>query len=216
MEWISFESFALAVLIVALAAFLVWRQMREAAEPLEDRRDQREEGKNIIRFSDPSTIVIKDYQDALAKYNDTEHQVASMEPFCGAGKLGGINPAIAAALVGARVQQTANAYQSDDYKRRLNAGIQNQRKAEQPIEPPKTAQEAAFHDLMMYGTGVMHTSPSGETRHVPQDEWIGAGGSFDGGGASGDWGSSSSSSSSSSDCSSSSYDSGGSCGGSSD
>lgn len=82
----SFESFALAVLVVALAAFLAWRQMREAAEPLEERRDQREEGKNIIRFSDPSTIIIKDYQDALAKYNDTEHQAASMEPFCGEGK----------------------------------------------------------------------------------------------------------------------------------
>lgn len=211
MEWISFESFALAVLVVALAAFLAWRQMREVAEPLEERRDQREEGKNIIRFSDPSTIVIKDYQDALAKYNDTEHQAASMEPFYGEGKVGGINPAIAAALVGVRVQQAANEYQSDAYKRRLNAGIQNQRKAEQPAEPPNTAQEAAFHDLMMYGTGVMHTSPSGETRHVPREEY------FSGGGASGDFGGSGSSSSSSSDCSSSSSDSGGgSCGGSSD
>lgn len=84
----SFESFALAVLIVALAAFLAWRQMREAAEPLEERRDQREEGKNIIVFSDTPTIVVEDldFRDALAKYNDTEHQAASMEPFCGDGK----------------------------------------------------------------------------------------------------------------------------------
>lgn len=84
----SFESFALAVLIVALAAFLAWRQMREAAEPLEERRDQREEGKNIIVFSDTPPIVVEDldFRDALAKYNDTEHEqpCASMEPMCGA------------------------------------------------------------------------------------------------------------------------------------
>lgn len=213
-EIVSFESFALVCIFVALGAGMAWRQMRWAAKPVEDSRDQRKEDAKPITDKQPTR---EEEQIMRLIAADLYNEACNMEPFCGAGKVGGINPAMANALVGARVQQAINAYQSDAYKRRLNAGIQNQRKEEQPAEPPKTAQEAAFHDLMMYGTGIMQTSSSGETRHVPREEYFSGGGSFDGGGASGDWGGSSSSSSSSSDCSSSSSDSGGgSCGGSSD
>lgn len=45
------------------------------------------------------------------------------------GQVGGVDPTIAAALVGARLQQATNAYNTDGYRRRLNAGITNHRGA---------------------------------------------------------------------------------------
>ena len=72
-----FESFALVVFIIALAAGMAWRNMRWAAEPLEEKRDQ--------RAKDAQT---EDFQMKQAMYNDSEHGefCSEMEPFYGEGK----------------------------------------------------------------------------------------------------------------------------------
>lgn len=76
MEFV-FESFALAVLIISLAAGMAWQHMRWAVEPLEERRDQRSEDAQA-----------SDFRVKQAAYNDMEHGefCSELEPFCVEGK----------------------------------------------------------------------------------------------------------------------------------
>lgn len=76
MEFV-FELFALAVLIISLAAGIVWEHMERAVKPLEERRDQRAEDAQA-----------SDFRVKQAAYNDTEHGefCSELEPFCGEGK----------------------------------------------------------------------------------------------------------------------------------
>lgn len=77
MGWLSCESFALVVFIIALAAGMAWQHMERAVKPLEEKRDQRAEDAQA-----------EDFRMKQAVYNDIEHGegCSSMEPFCGEGK----------------------------------------------------------------------------------------------------------------------------------
>lgn len=111
----------------------------------------------------------------------------------------------------------SNWVNTDEYRRRLQAGIANQHSAS--MEPfcgegkkkrerkqESRAAESDSHEAPFFG----FSAASEPSRAASHSSYSGHGGSFDGGGASGDWSSSSSSSSSSDSgsCSSSSSDSG--------
>lgn len=193
-EFVSFESFALFVFIVALGAGMAWRQMRWSAKPLEDSRDQREE-------DDKAT---QDFRDALAQYNDTEHGgLSGLEPFCGAGDA---QDRSREAVIRAREEA--------DRQARSRRAVRRAQEAARASKSSSAAEHDVFLPVTAWGSSAL---PASSNSSSSSSHFSGSGGSFDGGGASGDWGGLRSSSSSSSDCSSSSSDSGGgSCGGSSD
>lgn len=81
-EIVSFESFALVCIFVALGAYLVWQQVKEAGQRVQDITDRR---------------LISHWKDELAKSDEAErrrmvyeadqyNEAFSMEPFCGEGK----------------------------------------------------------------------------------------------------------------------------------
>ena len=78
---ISFESFALVCIFVALGAYLVWQQVKEAGRNIEATLEhQQEDAANGQAQEDESQRC------RMVHEADSYNQAASMEPFCGEGK----------------------------------------------------------------------------------------------------------------------------------
>lgn len=114
MEITNLQLLAIALICLAAIIYYTWRsesvdriaflaRERDAAKKQEERDADERERRRMVHEADSKPV--------------------SME------RVGGIDPTIAAALVGARVQQATNAYNTDEYQRRLNAGIANQHSA---------------------------------------------------------------------------------------
>lgn len=78
---ISFESFALVCIFVALGAYLVWQQVKAAGRNIEATlKRQPEDAVSGHAQEDEAQ------RRRLVHEADSYNQAASMEPFCGEGK----------------------------------------------------------------------------------------------------------------------------------
>lgn len=80
MEWISFESLALVVLVIALGAHLVWAEIKAAGQRVQDITDRRLINHWKDELDKPDEAERRRMVYEADRYND---QCSSMEPFCG-------------------------------------------------------------------------------------------------------------------------------------
>lgn len=74
--------FEFAILVAIVIGIAILLHVLEARRRINEARRQKHD--DDLVYEEVKTH--NDFKEALAHYNDTEHQVASMEPFCGEGK----------------------------------------------------------------------------------------------------------------------------------